>query len=67
MGRPAHDVVSDADRIHNVEGKERDMRRLEHIAAGIEDEVRLGVAVCRGRPIGALAEPLQQDVVELQA
>jgi hypothetical protein len=40
MGRPAHDLIGDAERIHDIERQQRDMRRLEHIAAGIEHEIR---------------------------
>ena len=55
--RPAHHLISDAERIHDVEGEQRDMRRLQHIAAGVEHEVRrLGRHRSRRR---FLAEPLQ--------
>jgi hypothetical protein len=68
MSRTAHDLVSDAERIHDVEGKERDMRRLEHIAAGVEHEVGPLVGTVRGyRTLGALPQPFKQCVVELQA
>ena len=40
MRRPAHHLVGDAERVHDVERQERDVRRLEHVAAGIEDEIR---------------------------
>jgi hypothetical protein len=36
----AHHVIADAERIHDVEGEQRDMRGLEHVAAGVEHEVR---------------------------
>ena len=40
MARAAHDMVGDAERVHDVEGQQRDMRRLEHVAAGVEHEIR---------------------------
>ena len=63
MGRAAHHLVADAERIHDVEREQRDVRRLEHVAAGVEDEIRRRV---RGGPLCALPEPRQQLVVELQ-
>ena len=62
MGRAAHDLIGDADRIHDVERQQRDVRRLEHVAAGVEHEI--GFLAGRGL-IGALAQPRQQRVVEL--
>ena len=40
MGRPAHDLVVGAEHIHDVEAQQRDVRRLEHVAAGVEHHVR---------------------------
>ncbi len=39
MRGPAHDTVGDAYRIQNVEREKRDVRRLQHIAAGIKDDL----------------------------
>ena len=39
VGRAAHDLVVGADRIHDVEAQQRDVRRLEHVAAGVEHHV----------------------------
>ena len=63
MGRAAHDLIGDAERIHDVERQQRDVRRLEHVAAGVEHEVGFlaGHAAC----LGALPQPGQQRVVEL--
>src|SRR5580700_5322164 len=74
MGRAAHDTIADAERVHDVERHERDVRRLEHIAAGVEHEVRWRVGPLpslprkRGRIRWGLALPqaLQERVVELQ-
>src|SRR4051812_31653275 len=65
MAGPAHHLVADAERVHDIEREQRDMRRLEYVAAGIEYEVRdLGRRRYRRR---FLAEPLQHLAVELQA
>jgi hypothetical protein len=64
MGRPAHHPVGDAERVHNIEGEQRDVRRLEHVAASVEHEVR-GLARLRHRR-RLLPEPLQFVVIELQ-
>ena len=65
MGRAAHDLVGDAERVHDVECQQGNMRRLEHVAARVEDEVGrlrgLAVVVC------LLTEPRQHRLVELQA
>ena len=65
MGRSAHHLINDAERIHDVEREQRDVRGLEHVAAGVEYEVRR-FGWCRGR-CRFLAEPLQHRVIELQA
>jgi hypothetical protein len=39
MRRATHDVVAHVDGVHDVEREQRDMRRLEHVAAGVEDDV----------------------------
>ena len=70
MGRPAHHLVADAERIHDVERQQRDMRGLQQVAAGVEDEVRRGVAALIVAAAGSrdpLAEPRQNVVVELHA
>ena len=63
MGRPTHHLIADAERVHDVERQERDVRRLEHVAAGIEYEIG---QLPRRVLFGNLAEPRQQRVVELQ-
>src|SRR5258707_13424517 len=40
MARSAHDLVTDAEHIHDIESKQRDVWRLEHIAASVKYEVR---------------------------
>jgi hypothetical protein len=64
MAWSAHHLVGDAEHIHDVEGEQRDMRRLEHIAASVKHEVR-GLRRRRYRR-RFLAEPLQQLAIELQ-
>src|SRR6266849_9250911 len=68
--RSAHDPIGDAERIHHVERKQRDVRRLEDVATGIKHEIRLlrtfGAAETTAG-IGALAEPLQHLAGELHA
>ena len=67
---PAHHPVGDAERVHHVEGEQRDVRRLEHVAAGVEDEIRLLGRFRVAEPparLGALAEPLQHLAGELHA
>ena len=71
MRWPTHYFVGHAERIHNIEREKRDMRRLEHVAAGVEDEIRPLARLWR-RPfckrIGdVLAEPGEFVVVELHA
>ena len=39
MGRPAHHLIVGADRVHDVEAEQRDVRRLQHVAAGVEHHV----------------------------
>src|SRR5258708_36371612 len=57
MAGSAHHLVGDAERIHDIEGKQRDVRRLEHIAAGVKYEVRrLGAPPY---PTPLLTPPLQ--------
>src|SRR6516164_609149 len=63
VGGAAHHRIGDAERIHDVEGQERDVRGLEHIASGVEDEVRRRGSLWGG----PLAQPAQQLVIELQA
>ena len=71
MRRPAHDPIGDAERIHDVERGERHMRRLEHVAAGVEHEVRAFARLC-GRAIlqalvHLLAEACEFGFIELHA
>ena len=40
MGRPAHHLIVGADHVHDVEAEQRDVRRLQHVAAGVEHHVR---------------------------
>src|SRR5258706_7893432 len=64
MARSAHDLVSDAEHIHDIEGKQRDMRRLEHIAASVKYEVR---RLCGRRyRCRFLTQPFQYLAIELQ-
>src|SRR5436190_20828851 len=65
MGRSAHDLIGDAKRIHDVERKQRDVRGLEHIAAGVENEIRR--LLPRRIVLCPLPEPFQQHVIELDA
>ena len=63
MARAAQHLIGDAERIHDVERKQRNVRSLQHVAAGVEHEVgrRLGLGVAAG----LLAQPREQFVVEL--
>ena len=40
MARSAHDFIGDAERVHDIERGERDVRRLENVAAGVKNEIR---------------------------
>src|SRR5262245_32078043 len=40
MRRTAHDTISHAESVHNVERRQRHVRRLEHVASGVEHKVR---------------------------
>ena len=64
MGRSAHHLVGDAERVHDIERGERDVRGLEHVAAGVEYEIRRGVSDERA-VVGLLAEPREHLVAEL--
>ena len=46
----AHDAIGHAESIHDVERRQRHMRGLEHIAAGVEHKVR-ALARFRGRAV----------------
>ena len=63
MARTAQHLIGDAERIHDVERKQRNVRSLQHVAAGVEHEIRrrLGLGVAAG----LLAQPREQFVVEL--
>ena len=61
--RAAHHVVGDAERIHDVEREQRNVRGLEHVAAGVEDEVRNRIR--RAVAAGLLAQPREHLVAEL--
>ena len=39
LADPAHDLVIDLEQVENVEAQQRDVRRLQHVAAGIKDHV----------------------------
>ena len=68
MGRPAHHLPGHAERVHDVEREQRDVRRLQHIAAGVEHEVRPLRSRARAETwasVGHLSEPLEQRIVEL--
>ena len=41
---PPMTSIGDAERIHDVEREQRDVRRLEHVAAGVEHEIRRALA-----------------------
>ena len=64
MAGTAHHRIGDAERVHDVERKQRDVRRLQHIAAGVEHEIRHFAG--DGHRGGALAEPLECGMIELQ-
>ena len=36
----AHDLIIGAHRVHNVEAEQRDVRRLQHVTAGVEHHIR---------------------------
>jgi hypothetical protein len=65
VARAAHHLIGDPNRVHDIEGEQRDVRRLEHVAAGVEHEIRQRVR--GGHRDGFLPEPLQEHIVELQA
>jgi hypothetical protein len=64
VGWPTHHPVANAERVHDIEGEQSDVRRLEHITAGVEHEVR-DFSRLRHR-CRLLAEPLQHVAIELQ-
>ena len=56
--RAAHHLIVGADHVHDVEAEQRDVRRLQHVAAGVEHDVRqFGARRLLRRP---LAEPDQR-------
>jgi len=61
MVRSAQHLVGDAERVHDIEGKQRDVRGLEHVAAGVEHEIRRRV----GLFVAFLAQSRQHLVAEL--
>ena len=64
VGRPAHHLIVGADRVHDVEAEQRDVRRLQHVAAGVEHHVgQLGARRLLRR---LLAEPDQRVLGKLQ-
>ncbi len=65
MTGAAHHLVGDAERVHDVEGEQRDVRRLEDVAAGIEHEIRRNVGLVP--VVGFLPKSRQRLVVELDA
>src|SRR5215831_162571 len=71
MSWPTHDAICDAECIHNVERRERHMRSLEDVAAGIEYKVRSFARLC-GRAIlqtlvDILAKAREVCLIELHA
>ncbi len=64
MRRPAHHLIVGADRIHDVEAEQRDVRRLEDVTAGVEHDIRQVLACGLLRRL--LAEPDQIAFRELQ-
>ena len=58
MGRSAQHLIGDAERVHDIEGKKRDVRRLEHVATGVEDEIRRRVGLR-----GAFLTQSRQDLI----
>src|SRR5262245_54724859 len=64
MCRSAHHPVGNAERIHDIEGEQRNVRCLENIASGVEHKVRSLARL--GHRCGFLAEPLQHLAIELQ-
>src|SRR5215510_1586085 len=50
MRRAAHHTISHAESVHNVERRQRHVRRLEYIAPGVEHEVRALARFC-GRAV----------------
>ncbi len=68
MARAAHHLPGHAERVHDVEREQRDVRRLQHVAAGVEHEVRPLRRRARAEArasVGHLSEPLEQRIVEL--
>ena len=63
MARTAQHLIGDSERIHDVERKERNVRGLEHVAAGVEHEI----GRCLGLGVAAwlLAQAREQFVPEL--
>ena len=61
---PAHHLVRDTELVEHVEAEQRDMRRPQHVAAGIEDDIgrrraRLGRAAEAGERLGRQLQPRQ--------
>ena len=46
MAGSAHDPIGNTERVHDVEREQRDVRGLEHVAAGVEHEIRRRVGLC---------------------
>jgi hypothetical protein len=65
VARPAHHLVVEAERIHNIEGKQGNVWGLEHIAAGLKYEVRRLHG--RGNRRRFLTQSLEHFRIELQA
>ena len=67
MARPAQDLVAHVERVQDIEREQRDVRGLQHVAAGIEHDLRrLGSFFVR-LAARVLAEPRQLRVGELHA
>ena len=63
--RPTHHVIADTECIYDIKRKQRDVRCLQHVAAGVEYEI-WRLTRLRHRD-GFLTEPLQHLIIELQA
>jgi len=63
-GVAAHHLIGHAEPVEHIEHEQRDVRRLDHIAAGVEDDVRCRVVLIGGTQ--RRRHPLQHFGRELQ-
>jgi hypothetical protein len=63
MRRSTHHPVADAERIEDIEAQQSDMRGLQDIAAGVEDDVGNLLLAARRR---LLAQALEDRIGQLQ-